>query len=251
MLARTSIRLGTDSSRGRHLQRPLAREAMEPEDYYRHGALVSRGKVMTSQPLKAWTKAVAETPDHPEMLLSLANLFARRQRLDEAVTVPASCRRSPAGRPPDCSSWGRTGSRSKIIRRPPTLRRGLELDPEAGLRPPGALRLPQDPGTMPAVPGPAEEADRWLEPVLKSGQRRACRSRGALAGQPVRPPAAPARSGQGGAGEVRNAIAPSIPLFLEPSPYAGEANCPRATRRSPRPTTEHVMRGRFITGQTC
>src|SRR5438270_891005 len=45
--------------------------------------------------LKAWTKGVATTPDHPELLLSLANLMARKGHFDETIEFAERLARIP------------------------------------------------------------------------------------------------------------------------------------------------------------
>src|SRR5438270_11431637 len=94
MLARTSIRMGKDSTAAAIYNGRLRAEPLEPEDYYLMGLSYKR-QGDEELALKAWSKGVAETPDHPEMLLSLANLMARRQHLDETVDLAGRLAKNP------------------------------------------------------------------------------------------------------------------------------------------------------------
>ena len=80
MLARTSIRMGKDSTAAAIYNGRLRAEPMEPEDYYLMGLSYTR-QGDDELALKAWSKGVDETPDHPEMLLSLANLHGPQATL--------------------------------------------------------------------------------------------------------------------------------------------------------------------------
>ncbi len=86
LLARSSIRLGRDNAGALIYDQRLGALPLEPEDAFLMGVASSRQGDL-QQALRVWSKASGQVPEHPELLLSLANLLARMQRLDEAAAL--------------------------------------------------------------------------------------------------------------------------------------------------------------------
>jgi tetratricopeptide (TPR) repeat protein len=224
MLARTSIRMGKDSIAAAIYNGRLRTEPMEPEDYYLMGLSYTR-QGDDELALKAWSKGIAKPPEHPEMLLSLANLLARRQHFDEAVELAGRLARIPG--------WEAAGSlllgtaRFSLEDYPAAtvaLQKGLERDPEATEAPLEASVYRKLLARSLLALGRPKDADSWLQPALLSSKDSAAdpeahwlASRSALQ--------------QGQRDRARDEIARSgtyrrdNPLLPEPSPYAGSARC--------------------------
>jgi tetratricopeptide (TPR) repeat protein len=224
MLARTSMRMGKDSTAAAIYNGPLSAEPMEPEDYYLVGLSYTRHGD-DELALKSWSKGVAEAPEHPEMLLSLANLLARMQHFDEAVDLAGRLGRIPG--------WESAGlllqgtARFSLEDYPAAaaaLEKGLELDPAAAGAPLDASVYRKILARSLLSLGRSSEADRWLQPVLQSLRNDASdpeahwlASRSALQ--------------QGQRDRARDEIARSgsyrrdNPLVPEPSPFAGSTRC--------------------------
>ena len=166
LLARSSIRMGRDDAGALIYDGRLAAEALEPEDTFLRGlAAVRQGDEQKA--FAVWSKAAAESPDQPELLLSLANLLARMQRLDESTVLA----RRLAGVP----GWQAAGllllgtnrySVEDTVGAAEALGQGLELDPKAS-------KAPLDPRIYHKLLarcllslGRAAEADGWLRPLL-------------------------------------------------------------------------------------
>jgi tetratricopeptide (TPR) repeat protein len=224
MLARTSIRMGKDSTATAIYNGRLRGEPMEPEDYYLMGLLYTRQGDEESA-LKAWSKGVAETPEQPEMLLSLANLMARRQHFDETVDLAGRLARIPGWESAGLLLLGTARfSLEDYSAAVAALQKGLELDPEATAAPLEASVYRKILARGLLFLGHPKEADVWLQPVLMSSKDSAAdpeahwlASRSALQQrQRDRAREEIARSGS---------YRRDNPLVPEPSPYAGSARC--------------------------
>ncbi len=86
LLARSSIRMGRDGVGVSIYRERLSATALEPEDAFLLGLAFSR-QGDPQRALSIWSKAAQESPEHPELLLSLANLMARNQRLEESTKL--------------------------------------------------------------------------------------------------------------------------------------------------------------------
>jgi hypothetical protein len=197
---------------------------MEPEDFFLLGLSLSR-QGNDELALQVWSQAANSSPAHPELLIGLANLLARSQRLDEAVGLAQRLCQTP--------DWMAAGtlmlgtlrvSLEDFSGAASALERGLSMDPEA-------RRAPLEPSLYRKLLarsllmlGRPKEADRWLEPVLQAQadvkpdpEASWLASRSALQqGQFERAKAELARSGT---------YRGDHPLMPEPSPYAGSARC--------------------------
>ena len=252
MLARSSIRMGRDACRGGHLQRPAGHRGHAAGRSLPHRADSSRGRVTRRQPSRCGRRPRTRRRDHPELLLSLANMLARRQRLRRGGQARrAALDDSRLGSPPGCSSWGRTDSRSKTTLPPSdSLRSGLELDPEAR-RPPSSRRS--------IARSWHDACCSWAGPRRPTAGSSRC-SRGSR-----RPPPIPRRTGWPAGPPSSNVSSiepgrnwrnpatyrPRIRSSSSRLPTPARRSVPRVTRRSARPTSRHAMRGPSITRRTC
>jgi len=224
LLARSSIRMGRDGAGALIYDRRLGTEALEPEDAFLRGLAAGR-QGDEQKTLAVWSKAAAESPDQPELLLSLANLLARMQRLDESTVLAQRLARVPGWQAAGLLLLGTNRfSLEDNAGAAEALGRGLELDPEAS-------RAPLEPGVYRKLLaksllslGRAAQADGWLKPLLAgAGDAPAdteaawLASRSALQQKQFdRFKAELARSGTYRA---------SNPLVPEPGRYSGAAKC--------------------------
>ena len=181
----------------------LGAEALEPEDAFLLGLAASRlGDEQKA--LAVWSKAAQESRDHPELLLSLANLLARMQRLDESAALAQRLAAVPGWQAAGLLLLGTNRfSLDDHAGAAEALAHGLELDPEAS----------KAPWTLGCIASFWRDAcSHSAEPPRQTAGSNRCwrrrqrtgRYRGGLAGQPVGPPAEAARSFQGRACPVRN-----------------------------------------------
>jgi tetratricopeptide (TPR) repeat protein len=224
LLARSSIRLGRDGAGASIYGERLGALPLEPEDSFLLGLAASR-QGDSQKALSVWSKACRELPEHPELLLSLANLLARMQRLDESSELARRLSLVP--------DWQASGLLLLGTNRfmmddqagaADALARGLQLDLAAS-------KAPLDPGVYRKMLarclislGRPTDSDVWLEP-LTAGAGNApvdteaawLASRSALQQKQFdRFKEELARSGSYRA---------SDPLTPEPSLYAGAARC--------------------------
>jgi tetratricopeptide (TPR) repeat protein len=224
ILARTSIRLGRDRLASDIYERRLGSGAMQAEDLFLSGVSLSRqGK--EDMALDLWEKAEKKSPDQPEYLLSLANLLARKQHLDEAVKLAHRLSQIPGWEAVGFLFLGTTQmSLENAGAAVDALERGLHLDPEARGAPLDAAVYRKLLVRALLTLGRAEEADRWLKPLLDARtdsqpdpESSWLASRASLQrGQIER-----ARKELASSGSYRA----EHPHVLEPSPYAGSERC--------------------------
>jgi len=224
LLARSLIRMGRHGDGALIYHERLGTEALEPEDAFLLGLAASRlGDEQKA--LAVWSKAAAESADHPELLRSLANLLARMQRLDESAALAQRLSMLPGWQAAGLLLLGTIRfSIDDHAGAVEALSRGLQLDPKAS-------RAPLDPGVYRKILarcllslGRAAEADGWLEPLLaEAGNAPAdteaawLASRSALQQKQLdRFKTELARSGTYRA---------SNPLVPEPGLYSGSARC--------------------------
>jgi len=223
ILARASIRMGRDPAGITIYNDRLSTENMQPEDFFLLGwTLLRQGNEELA--VKVWSKTAQQSPDHPELLLSLANLLARQQHLDEATDLAQRLARIPG--------WESAGSLLMGTNRmsledydgaAEALQHGLERDPDARKAPLNSSVYRKLLARSLLILARPREADRWLEPLLQSEQANPdpeanwLASRSALQqGQFDRARVELAKSGTYRADN---------PLVPEPSPYAGSARC--------------------------
>jgi tetratricopeptide (TPR) repeat protein len=228
ILARASIRMGRDAAGAAIYNDRLGPEGMEAEDRYLTGLTIMR-QGDEELAVKVWAKAAGESEgagaDQPELLLSLANTLARRQRFDEAAGLAERLAAIPGWEGAGLLLLGTTRfSLEDYAASADCLRRGLELDPEARLAPLDAAVYRKTLARCLLMLGRPAEADRWLEPVLndKVGgtadpEAHWLASRSALQQHQIDR----ARSELATSGTYRA----DHPLEPEPSPYIGEAKC--------------------------
>ena len=250
MLARTSIRMGKDSTAAAIYNGRLRAEPMEPEDYYLMGLSYTR-QGDDELALKAWSKGVAEAPDHPEMLLSLANLMARRQHFDETVDL--------AGRLAKIPGWEAAGllllgtARFSLEDYPAAaaaLQKGLELDPEATAAPLEASVYRKILARSLLLLGRPKEADVWLQPVLHVVEKRP-RPIPRPTGSPADPPCSKASAIEPGTRSPDpEAIAVTTPSFPNRAPTRARRSVLHAIERSARLTSKPGMLEAFIMGRS-
>jgi tetratricopeptide (TPR) repeat protein len=223
VLARSSVRLGRDGPAVAIYTDRLAIDQMQPEDAFLLG-LASLRQGDENLALKLWGKAVDSPPDNPELLLWLANLLARKQRLDEAMAL--------AKRVAQIRGWEAAGLLLLGTNRvtvedysgaAKNLQKGLELDPKAERAPLDAALYRKLLARCLLTLGRPKEADQWLAEASGPGNGATdteaawLASRSALQqGQLDRAKAELGRSGSYRA---------EHPLEPEPSPYTGAAKC--------------------------
>jgi tetratricopeptide (TPR) repeat protein len=224
LLARSSIRMGRDSAGASIYGDRLGAEALEPEDAFLLGLASSRQGDLRKA-LLVWSKAAKESPEHPELLLSLANLLSRIQRLEESAVLAQRLSMVPGWQASGLLLLGTNRyTMDDQVGAAEALARGLQLDPEAS-------KAPLDPGVYRKLLarcllslGRAAEADDWLEPPLASAgnapvdtESAWLSSRSALQQKQFeRFKAELARSGS------YRALNPLVP---EPGLYSGAARC--------------------------
>jgi len=224
LLARSSIRMGRNSAGASIYDLRLGAEVLTPEDAFLRGLAASR-QGDEQKALAVWSKAAGESRDHPELLLSLANLLARMQRLDESVAL--------AQRLAELPGWEAAGllllgtnrfSLEDQSGAAAALGQGLELDPEASKAPlePAVYRKLLAKSLLSL--GRAAEADGWLEPLLSGAGNASAdteaawlASRSAL--QQKQFDRFKVELGRSGTYRAAN------PLVPEPGVYAGSARC--------------------------
>lgn len=224
ILARSSIRLGRDPAGVTIYNDRLGAKGMQPEDRFLAGMVLAR-QGDDQAAMTVWSKAVQEGPEHPEMMLTLANSLARHQRLDEAAGLAQRVSRIPGWEAPGLLLTGiNRFTLEDYAGSADALRRGLELDPEARLAQLEPSLYLKTLARCLLNLGQPEEADRWLEPLLKEARSTApdpevpwLASRSALQQHQLDR----ARSELAKAGNYRA----EHPLDPEPSPYVGEAKC--------------------------
>jgi tetratricopeptide (TPR) repeat protein len=225
LLARSSVRLGRDGAAVSIYNDRLGAQGMLPEDRYLVGLTLAR-QGNEEAALEVWAKAAGEPPEQPELLLSLANLLARRQRLDEAARLAQRLSGIPGWESAGLLLLGTNRfSLEDHAAAVDSLRRGLELDPRATLAPLDPAVYRKTLARCLLFLGNPTEAESWLEPLLKgdspgSGtdpEANWLASRSALQQHRIdQAKSALARSGTYRA---------EHPLEPEPSPYSGEAKC--------------------------
>jgi tetratricopeptide (TPR) repeat protein len=94
LLARSSIRLGRDSS-GMAVYNRVGPEAMAAEDLYLLGIALTRSG--NNRALEVWEQARAAEPNHAETLFELTRAYSNNDRLDDAV--------KSARRLAECPGW--------------------------------------------------------------------------------------------------------------------------------------------------
>ena len=166
LLARSSIRMGRDDAGALIYDGRLAAQVLEPEDAFLRGlAAVRQGHEQKA--LAVWSKAAAEPPDQPELLLSLANLLARRQRLDESTAMARRLAEVPGWQTAGLLMLGTNRfAVEDIAGAAEALGQGLELYPQATKAPlqPEIYRKLLARSLLSL--GRAAEADGWLKPLL-------------------------------------------------------------------------------------
>jgi tetratricopeptide (TPR) repeat protein len=94
LLARSSIRLGRDSS-GMAVYNRVGPDAMAAEDLYLLGVALTRSG--NNRALEVWEQARAAEPNHAETLFELTRAYSNKDRLDDAV--------KSARRLAECPGW--------------------------------------------------------------------------------------------------------------------------------------------------
>jgi tetratricopeptide (TPR) repeat protein len=223
LLARSSVRMGRDGPAIAIYHDRLTNDQMQPEDLFLLG-LASLRQGDEDLTLKLWSRAADERPDLPELLLWLANLLARKQRLDEAMTLAKRVTQIPGW---EAAGLLLLGTNRVTVEdyagAAESLQKGLELDPKAQRAPLDAALYHKLLARCLLILGRPRAADRWLESASSLGagstdlEAAWLASRSALQqGQVDRAQAELARSGSYRA---------EHPLEPEPSPYTGEAKC--------------------------
>jgi tetratricopeptide (TPR) repeat protein len=223
LLARSSVRLGRDGPAIAIYNDRMTTDQLEAEDLFLLGlASMRQGNEDLTE--KLWSKAADERPDLPELLLWLANLMARRQRLDEAMVLAKRVAQIPGW---EAAGLLLLGTNQVTIedyaRAAESLQKGLGLDPKATRAPLDAAIYHKLLARCLLILGQPKEADHWLEAVSGSASGSTdveaawLASRSALQqGQIDRAKAELARSGS---------YRTEHPLEPEPSPYTGQAKC--------------------------
>ena len=141
ILARSSIRLGRDGAGAAIYNDRLGAEGMQPEDRYLAGPDARPAGRRGTGPEGVGEGRGRDAAISRSCLLSLANMLARKQRLDEAARLAERLSTIPG--------WEAAGSLLLGTNRfsledysaaADSLRRGLELDPEGRAGPPRACR---------------------------------------------------------------------------------------------------------------
>jgi tetratricopeptide (TPR) repeat protein len=223
LLARSSIRLGNDRTGLALYNGRLGAIPREPEDAFLIGlSLLREGN--EEQALETWSQAVGGGTEHPELCLSLANLLARRQHLDEAAAEAVRLSRMPGWESAGLLLLGTIRmSLEDYPAAADALRRGLEADPEAGRAPLPVAAYRKLLGKSLLFLGRAKEADHWLEPLLENSgtaddlEAHWLASRSAIQQRQLDR----ARAELSRAGSYRI----DQPLLPEPSPYLGQSRC--------------------------
>ncbi len=224
LLARALIRQGRDIDGAMIYGQRLKTEAMEPEDSFLVGLAANR-QGDEQKALAIWSSAVQQPPEHPELLLVLANLLGRLQRVDESAALARRLAQIPG--------WEAAGllmlGTSQFTMDDPagaaeTLTRGLKLDPEAAKAPLAPAVYRRILARCLLSLGRAAEADEWLKPLLTSAgygsvdtEAAWLASRSAL--QQKQFDRFQTELDRSGTYRVSN------PLVPEPSLYAGSASC--------------------------
>ena len=196
---------------------------MQPEDFFLLGLSIAR-QGNEDLALEVWTKAATEPPDQPELLLSLANLLARRQRFDESAALAQRLASIPGWEAAGLLNLG--ANRFSLEDYPAAvkaLEEGLRADPEAARSPLDASVYRKLLARCLLTLGRPAEADRWLDQGSNTSEAAPdpeaawLASRSALQqGQLERAKVALVRAGTYRADN---------PLVPEPSPYIGSAKC--------------------------
>jgi tetratricopeptide (TPR) repeat protein len=165
LLARSSIRLGRDGTAASIYGDRLKAEPLEPEDAFLLGLAASR-QGNTQKALQVWSKAAQEPPEHPELLLSLANLLARMQRLDESAALARRLSLVHGWEAPGLLLLGTNCfSMDDHAGAAEALANGLRLDPEASKAPLEAAVYRKLLARCLLFLGRPAEADVWLQPL--------------------------------------------------------------------------------------
>ena len=251
LLARSSIRMGRDGDGALIYQERLGAEALEPEDAFLLGLASSRlGDEQKA--LAVWSKAAAESPEHPELLLVTrqpAGPHAAARRIHRAGPAAvhgsrlAGCRVAASGHQPLYRRRPRRG------RRGPRSAGSSSTPSAAGAA--GPRGLSQASGEVSAFTRPSGRGRPLARTAAGRRRERAGGYRGGLAGQPVGPPAETVRSFQGRACPVRSVSRLATRWFPSRVSIRAPPGAPPATPTSARLTQQPAIRVPFTTARSC